>query len=63
MTSRSRDRDIDMLSTEQVAELLAVSEKTVIRYARSGKLPQPIRLGKFNRWRRADLEAWMRQVI
>jgi len=47
----------DLMSTEQVAEILGVRVRTVRRYIREGRLPAA-RIGKQYRVHRQDLEAW-----
>ena len=51
--------NIRMLSVKHVAELLDVSTPTVRRYAKSGEIPMPVRVGKFLRWRASDLLAYL----
>ena len=48
----------DLLTTEEVAARLRVGVETIWRYLRSGMLPG-IRLGKYWRIRKADLEAFL----
>jgi excisionase family DNA binding protein len=47
----------DYLRTSEVAGLLHVSEKTVSRWAKDGKLPFTRTLGGHRRYVRADIEA------
>lgn len=54
-TGRALTRD-DILSAVQVAELLQLRRSTVEDYARRGLLPS-IKLGRFRRFIRADVEA------
>jgi excisionase family DNA binding protein len=49
-----------LLDAGTVARLLSVSRATVWRMRDAGKLPQPVRLGGAVRWRRADIDAWVR---
>ena len=48
-----------LLTVGDVARLLAVSPRTVIRLRAAGRLPEPVRLGRSVRWRRDDLEDWI----
>lgn len=48
------------LSLEQVAEMLQVSERTVIRQINAGKL-KAFKVGKSWRFRREAVEAYMRE--
>lgn len=47
------------LSAEEVAELLGISRAHVWKLLSSGRLPEPVRLGRAVRWSRTTLEAWM----
>ncbi|NOG54737.1 MAG: helix-turn-helix domain-containing protein [Planctomycetes bacterium] len=52
--------ETELLSVKQTATLLGLAERTVWRYANSGRLPAPLRLSsRAVRWRRRDLLAWL----
>jgi len=47
----------ELLTVQQVSQLLKVSVRSVWRLATAGQLPKPVRLSaKLVRWRRVDLE-------
>ena len=48
-----------LLDIRAVARLLSCSPRHVARLADGGRLPQPIKLGRLIRWRRADLDAFL----
>ena len=48
----------DLLTPEEVAQLLAVPRKTILRWAASGYLPAR-KLGRRWRFIRAELERWL----
>lgn len=48
-----------LINTEELAELLNISRKHVLRMRSAGKLPQPIKLGKSCRWSIKEIEAWI----
>ena len=48
-----------LLDVRAVGRLLGCSPRHVIRLADSGRLPRPIPLGRLQRWRRADLDAFL----
>jgi excisionase family DNA binding protein len=52
------------MTIADLCDLLKVSQSTVYRYMRGGKLPQPVDgFGPhINRWRTTDVEAWYRNV-
>jgi excisionase family DNA binding protein len=52
----------DLLTDWEVARRLTISVRTVWRWARNGYLPQPIRIGGITRWRRRDIDDYMRRV-
>lgn len=50
-----------LLDARAAAQLLAVSESTLWKLHSSGRIPNPMRLGgRVVRWRREELEAWVR---
>lgn len=48
-----------MLSVDAVAEILGVSSRSVRRMADSGRMPAPIRIGRFLRWHPTTLNQWL----
>ncbi len=48
-----------LLSVKQVADLLAMSSRTVWRLVSAGELPQPVRIGRAARWRQEDIEEFV----
>lgn len=44
-----------LLSTEQVAEHLGISQRTVLAWVQQGRLPRPLRLGKAPLWEMHEL--------
>ncbi len=56
---RENDR-FTLLSAQDLAGMMRVSTRTVWRLLSGGKLPQPIRIGGSVRWRRPDVEDWVR---
>jgi len=52
--------DLNLLTVKQVARRLAVSVRSVWRYARAGRLPAPLYpTPRSPRWRLADLERFL----
>ncbi len=49
----------ELLSAEQVAELLQCSERHVYRLSDSNRLPRPVRLGALVRWPRRAILEWI----
>ena len=50
--------DSTLLTARDVAALLNVSPRHVWKLLSSGKLPDPVRLGRSVRWRADELKAW-----
>ncbi len=48
-----------LYDVRQSAAYLNVSEITMWRHSKNGKLPQPVRIGSSVRWRKADLDAFI----
>lgn len=55
LTATGGERAADMLTREQVAARLKVSERTVERYVATGKLHAPVGEGRLKRWRVQDV--------
>ena len=49
----------ELLNTGEVAALLRCSSRHVRRLAASGRLPDPVLLGRLRRWRRFDVDWWI----
>ena len=49
-----------LLTVDELAQLLQVSRSSIYRLLARHELPQPIRLGRCVRWRPADLAVWQR---
>ncbi len=49
----------DLLDMAAVTRLLGVSRATVDRMDAEGRLPAPVRVGRFKKWGRADFLAWL----
>ncbi len=47
------------VDAKRLAELLAVSLRTVRRLDSAGKLPRPVRIGGAVRWRLDEIAAWL----
>lgn len=52
-----------LLSARDVMTILSVSRTTLWRLCKSGALPMPTKLGRANRWRTADVEAYVAEKI
>lgn len=50
-----------LLTTEEVAEWLQVPAETVAIWRKRNRGPKSIRVGKYRRYRREDVEAWLDQ--
>lgn len=48
-----------LLTTGDLAELLATSIRTVHRLNSSGMIPKPLYVGRRPRWRRDEILAWI----
>ncbi len=48
-----------LLSADEVAAMLGVSERTLWRLLSAGKVPQPVRFGRSTRWRAAEVADWI----
>jgi len=53
--------DIKLLRDREVAEMLSISVASVWRYARTGKIPAPIKVGYSTRWLEEELQVYLRE--
>jgi predicted DNA-binding transcriptional regulator AlpA len=51
--------DLRLLSKRQVTELLSISKAQLDIWRRKRGFPQPLHILGVNRWRPADIEAWI----
>ena len=50
----------DLLSPQEFADYVGVPVRTVYAWNHQGTGPTPIKVGKHVRYRREDIEAWLR---
>jgi excisionase family DNA binding protein len=48
-----------LLTADEVAAMLGVSERTLWRLLSAGKVPKPVRFGRNTRWRVAEVKEWI----
>lgn len=49
----------ELWTVKDLAASLKLGVRTIWRMLSTGSIPQPIRLGRSVRWRRATIEAWL----
>jgi excisionase family DNA binding protein len=49
----------ELLKASEVAEITGLGKRTWWRHVSSGRAPQPVRVGRAVRWRRAELMDWI----
>jgi len=52
--------DKKLLDAKGVAVLLDVSLRTIWNMRDSGRIPKPVKVGRLCRWRRAEIERWIK---
>jgi len=50
-----------LLTTSEVADLLRVPQRSLDQWAYQGSGPAFVRVGRYRRYRPADLEAWLNE--
>ena len=50
----------ELLDVKQVAAMLSVSTRHVLRMDKDGKMPAAIKLGRSRRWSQAGIMDWIR---
>jgi excisionase family DNA binding protein len=51
----------ELLSVTELSEYLRISVNTIYRWRVQGTGPRAARMGKHLRWRRAEVERWLRE--
>jgi excisionase family DNA binding protein len=57
--SDASERQGELLTVREVADLLKVSVSTVERMTRRGEGPPSVKFGRSRRWLRRDVERWL----
>lgn len=52
-------RSLQLLTVDEVAELLKVTPKHIYAMIKEQKFPAQIKLGNASRWRQSDIELWL----
>lgn len=52
-----------LLDVRRVAALLGCSSRHIWMMRDAGKMPSPVRMGALVRWRREDLDRWVRDGL
>ncbi|MEM7518372.1 MAG: helix-turn-helix domain-containing protein [Planctomycetota bacterium] len=60
MSSKDENDSQLLVTPQQVADLLQVSTRSLWRLRDAGKLPPPVKLGASVRWRRDEIEQWVK---
>lgn len=58
MDERRSNQSDPLMTAEEVAAHLQVSEGTVNQWVKAGRIPV-VKVGRLNRFRRADIDAWV----
>jgi excisionase family DNA binding protein len=56
---RAKVREDELKTPEEVAERLKVKTRTLQDWRSNGRGPQFVRIGRFIRYRDADVDAWL----
>lgn len=54
--------DLQLLSAQEVADMLQVPRATLSKWRWQGTGPRALKVGKHTRYRRQDVEAWLRSL-
>jgi len=52
---------MELLEAKSVATVLACSPRMIWKMKDAGTMPPPVRVGRLVRWRREDIENWVRE--
>ncbi|RJP30925.1 MAG: DNA-binding protein [Phycisphaerales bacterium] len=59
MSDRTNETGPLLLTAADVAKLLRLSRRSVLKLRSRGAIPEPVRLGRSVRWRREELARWI----
>lgn len=51
--------DLQIIRTNELAELLSVSTVTIWKWEKKGLLPPKVKINRVAGWRKADIEKWL----
>ncbi len=51
-----------LLTTEQVCEILSITDRTIYNKRAAGKFPKPIMIGRLIRYRESDIEEYIEEL-
>ena len=57
--AKQRSNTPTLINANELAKILGISQRTIWRLIASGKLIQPIRIGKNVRWRLDQVNQWI----
>lgn len=49
-----------LLTSREVIAVQSISKRTLWRWVNTGRMPPPVRIGRVVRWRRDEIEAWIK---
>ena len=60
LTTMPTNNESDTLLTAQgLADLLGCDVRSLRRWRHEGRIPEPLYIGRVQRWRRADVDRWL----
>ena len=48
-----------LMSVRELSAFLHLGERSIWKFANTGEMPAPVRIGRAVRWDRRDIEAWL----
>jgi excisionase family DNA binding protein len=60
-SASSESSDAQLLKIGDVCQLLKISKRSVWRLISAGQFLPPVRVGRSVRWRRAEVEEWVKK--
>ena len=54
--------DERLLGMRQIMQMTSLSRPTIRKYIRNGDFPDGYRVGKVKRWKRSDIQEWIKHL-
>lgn len=54
------EKNIQLLTAKEAGQICRLSKRSWFRFSAYGKIPAPVKIGGSIRWRRSDIDLWLK---
>jgi len=51
-----------LLTIKEVVQIIGFKKSTIYKFIRENKFPQPLKFGKSSRWKKSEIELWIKNL-